>query len=166
MFDFISKHKQLSTQMPRTLSIHQQYSERLQSYLLERFIKPLPLLDQIRARRELKLMKSIRRKLFINHLILRQTDKSGVLHIGHRKDYNRKAKQYRQDTQAYEQLTTNPYDDVFMKVVKFINQLRIDNKIKEKHKSEMMPKRNKTELGYMYFLPKSHKVIIISIKSS
>ncbi|CAF2764146.1 unnamed protein product [Rotaria sp. Silwood2] len=145
--------------IPTTASIYKSYEDRLRADLLVRYLAPLPLIDQLRARRELKIVKSIRQKLKKYRLLLRQTDKSGVLHIGHVKDYERKAAEYRQKTGAYEELTSNPFADIFNRVIQLLNNLRSADKIKENQKTKMMPIRAKTELAYMYFLPKTHKVM-------
>ncbi|CAF3032008.1 unnamed protein product [Rotaria sp. Silwood2] len=145
------------SKIPTTVPMYKFYSERLRTYLLCRYMIPLPLMDQLRARRELKLDKSIRRKLKNYKLVLRETDKSGVLHIGHARDYERKAMEYREKTGAHEELTSNPLDEIFYQVIQLLNKLRSANKISVPQKLKMMPIRNKIELAYMYFLHKSHK---------
>jgi hypothetical protein len=120
---------------------------------------PLPLIDQLRARRELRIVKSIQRKLKKYKLILRETDKSGVFHIGHAIDYQRKAAKYRQDTSAYEELNVNPFNEIIYNVTYLLNQLKTMGKITEGQRMKMIPVRDKTQLAYMYFLPKPHKVI-------
>ncbi|CAF4159579.1 unnamed protein product, partial [Rotaria sp. Silwood2] len=117
----------------------------------------IPLIDQIRALRELKLVQSIRKKLKKYKLILRETDKSGVLHIGRAIDYERKAAEYRQTTGAYEELTSNPFDDIICTVTRLLNQLKSMKRISDWQRSKMNPVRKKTELAYMYFIPKPHK---------
>ncbi|CAF4050299.1 unnamed protein product [Rotaria sp. Silwood2] len=143
--------------LPKTLLMYKFYSERLRIYLLRRYMTPLPLMDHLRARRELKLVKSIGRKLKKYKLILRETDKSGVLHIGHARDYERKAIEYREKTGAYEELTSNPLDEIFYQVIQLLNKLRSTKKISVSQHVKMMPIRNKIEVAYMYFLPKPHK---------
>ena len=162
--DQIKKHMSNVTQLPRipsTANVFKLYSERLRAYLTLRYMAPLPFIDQIRTRRELSLVKSIRRKLKKYQLVLRQTDKSGVFHIGREVDYEQKASEYRIKTCAYEELpsTPNPCNEVFHKVARLLNRLRSENKIKEWQKKKMMPIREETELPYMYFVPKTHKVI-------
>jgi hypothetical protein len=85
-------------------SVYKLYSDRLQACLTHSYMSTLPLRDQMRALRELKIVQSIRRKLIKYKLVLRETDKSGVLHIGRAIDYQRKAAEYRQKTGAYEEL--------------------------------------------------------------
>ncbi len=48
---------------------------------------PLSYLNIIRARKEFQMMKSIQHSLKRGKYILRVTDKSGIFHIGHTKDY-------------------------------------------------------------------------------
>ncbi|CAF4782486.1 unnamed protein product, partial [Rotaria sp. Silwood2] len=143
--------------VPRNIPVYKLYSDHLRAYLTQRYTTPLPLMDQIRALRELKIVKSIRRKLKKYHLVLRQTDKSGVLHIGRAKDYERKAAEYRQKTGAYEELSSNPYNDIICSVTRLLNQLQMNKKIAEWRRQKMTPVRKKTQLAYMYFLPKAHK---------
>lgn len=91
----------------------------------------LPLPYQIRALRELKIVQSFRRKLIKYKLVLRETDKSGVLHIGRAIDYQRKAAEHRQKTSAYEELPSNPFNDIICTVTRVLNQLKASKKIQE-----------------------------------
>ena len=144
--------------IPPTSSLYKFYSDRLRTYLIHRYMTPLPLIDQLRARRELKIVKSIRRKLKKYKLVLRETDKSGVFHIGRAIDYKRKVAEYRQKTGAYEELTSNPFNEIIGNATQLLNQLKVLKKITEGQRICMMPIRDKTELAYMYTLPKAHKV--------
>ena len=163
--DQIKKNMSNLKQLPRipsTAHVFKLYSERLRAYLTVRYMAPLSWIDQIRTRRELSLVKSIRRKLKKHRLVLRQTDKSGVFHIGPEIDYEQKAMEYRIKTRAYEELplTPNPCHDVFVNIARLLNRLRSENKIKEWQKKKMMAIREETELAYMCFVPKTHKVIL------
>lgn len=144
--------------IPSTATIYKTYMERLRTQMVHYYFIPVPIIDYLRAQRELKWMKSIRRKLRKYRLILRQTDKSSIIHISRRQDYLQKAKKYYEETGAYEELASNPYDSTFMAIVQSLNRLRSMNKIKESQKDKMLPKRDQIQLAYMYFLPKSHKV--------
>jgi hypothetical protein len=155
---YLSSRDDLGT-IPVTSPLYKLYFDRLRIYLLDLYISPLPLIDQIRARRELRLVRSIRRKLVKYKLLLRQTDKSGVLHIGHACDYERKAAKYRQETGAYEELQENPFSDIIVNATHLLNQMQATKKISEAQRLKMTPTRHKTHLAYMYFLPKPHKVI-------
>lgn len=158
--NFMSSFKDGRPVIPKTVAMYKLYSERLRTCFTQHYMTPLPLIDQLRARRELKYVKSIRRKLKKHKLILRQTDKSGVFHIGRSIDYQRKGMEYRQNTQAYEELSSNPLNELFFQVIQLLNRLRSVNSIREWQKLKMIPNREKIELAYMYFLPKTHKVRI------
>ena len=144
--------------VPYTSSIIKQFSQQLETCLNERCMAPLSYLDVNRARRELDVVKSIRYKLNKEKLILRVTDKSGIFHIGHSDDYERKVKAYQERTKAYIELPENPLWTVFDKVVRLLNDLRSKNHIKVWQLNKMMPKRDKVELAHLYFIPKPHKV--------
>ncbi|CAF1543724.1 unnamed protein product, partial [Rotaria sp. Silwood1] len=96
---------------------------------------PIPLIDQIRALRKLKMVQSIRKKFkkYWN-TIINQQYKSGVLHIGSAADYERKAVEYRRTTGAYQVLTSNPFDDTICTVTRLLNQLKSLNRIREWHR--------------------------------
>jgi len=121
---------------------------------------PLSLFDELRARRELHLVKSIRHKLTKAQLVLRPTDKSGVFHIGSSSDYERKAIEYRAKTGAYIELSSNPLNEIVNKVYRLLDNLRLTKRISVKQYNKMIPDRAKVHLAYMYFIPKAHKVSI------
>ena len=144
--------------MPQISTILTQFAQQLETYQYQRYMAPLSYLNIYRARRELKLVKSIRYRLKKEKYILRVTDKSGIFHIGHRKDYEEKAEAYRQKTNAYMELATNPLWTIFDKVVHLLNDLRSKKHILAWQLDKMMPKREEVELAYLYFIPKPHKV--------
>jgi len=152
--EFLSENRH----MPQSLPVFKQYAKQLHDCLNLRYRTPLSFIDQIRTRQEYNIINSIRQKLKKAKLILRETDKSGVLHIGRAKDYERKAAIYRSKTGAYIELNFNPLDDIFNKVLHLLNNLKSGKQIFEWQRVKMMPVRNKTELAYKYFLPKVHKV--------
>ena len=76
--------------MSRTSTIIEHFSQQLFMYL--------------RARKELKLIKTIHFRLKKCKYILRVTDKSGIFHVAHATDYERKAEAYRQKKAAYTEL--------------------------------------------------------------
>jgi hypothetical protein len=165
IMDQIKKRMSDLKDRPRILStarVFKLYSERLRAYLIQRYMAPLSFIDRIRAQRELKLVQSIRRKLKQYKLVLRETDKSGVFHIGPEMDYEQKATAYRTKTRAYEELPSDPHplNDAFVQVGRLLNQLRSTEKIREWQKKKMGTIRAETELAYMYFVPKTHKVVV------
>jgi len=146
--------------MPITLlPTVKEFIQQMEVYMQQRYRTPLSYRDIYRTRKELKLMKSIESKLRKGKYILRVTDKSGIFHIGHAKDYEQKAEAYRQKTQAYMELENDPLWSVFDKVVHLLSQLRSKDHIQVWQLEKMMPKRDQVALAYLYFIPKPHKVI-------
>ncbi|CAF3750637.1 unnamed protein product [Rotaria socialis] len=99
-------------------------------------------------------------KISLNRLqldYLSKSNKSGVFHIGNSVDYEKKAEAYRQKTGTYIELDSNPLWSVFDKVIFFLNHLRSKKYILSWQLDKMMPKREKIQLAYLYFIPKSHK---------
>lgn len=120
---------------------------------------PLPYMDQIRAKQEYRIVKSIRRKLKKHKLILRESDKGGNLYIGPKNIFDEKAVDYRTKTGAYKELEENPVDKTLMKVTRLLNELHTKTKkLSKKHYEKMVPSRKEVRLAYMYFNPKTHKV--------
>jgi hypothetical protein len=112
----------------------------------------------LRARTQLKLVKSIRRKLKQANLVLQVTDKGGVFYIGRASDFNEKALAYHTKTEAYVELPSNPLKEVYLKVLQLVNDLHLKKVIRAWQHKKMLPIHDKTRLAHMYFLPKVHKV--------
>jgi hypothetical protein len=119
---------------------------------------PISYLNTHRARKELKLIKSIQFRLKKANYVFRVTDKSGIFHLGNATDYEQKAEAYRQKTGAYIKLGSNPLWTVFDKVVYCLNELRSKDQIRVWQLNKMLPKREEVALAYLYFIPKPHKV--------
>jgi len=146
-------------------SLFKQFSQRLHACLTLRYMTPLPYMDQIRAKQEREIVKSIRRKLKKGKLILRESDKSGNLYIGQKSVFEQKATEYRQQTDAYEELSSNPLEEILIKVTRLLNDLHMTTKdLQAKQYKKMIPTRKDVKLAYMYFNPKTHKVSILIIK--
>jgi hypothetical protein len=122
-------------------------------------MKPLPFIEHVRAQRDLQTMKSIRRKLKKNQLLLRETDKGGNLYVGHINEFEEKAAEYRMKTGAYEELSSSPIEDILSKVTRLLNDLHVKTKqLSLQQYKKMIPNRLTVELAYMYYNPKTHKV--------
>jgi hypothetical protein len=91
-----------------TLPIVKQFTQQMETYLQQRYMASLSYRDIYRTRKELELIKSIESRLKKGKYILRVTDKSGIFHIGHAKDYEQKAEAYLQKTGAYVELESYP----------------------------------------------------------
>jgi hypothetical protein len=55
-------------------------------------------------------------------------------------------------------LASDPLWPIFDKVVHLLNNLRSKDQLHAWQLNEMMPKRNKVALAYLYFIPKPRKV--------
>ena len=143
---------------PNSLSM-KQFSSSLATLFNERFATcSLSYLDLYRMRNDLKLLYSVRRKLRKAACIIRVSDKSGVFHIGLKSDYEKKVSLYQQKTKAYVELPSNPLMEIFYKVVQLVNDLKSKEQIRAWQHKEMVPKKEKIKLAYLYFIPKAHKV--------
>ena len=137
-----------------------QFSTSLEALFNERYVTcTLSYLDQHHMRNDEKLVHSIKRKLRKAACIIRVSDKSGVFHIGLKSDYEKKVSLYQQKTNAYVELSSNPLMETFYKVVQLLNDLRSKEQIRAWQHKEMMPKKEKIKLAYLYFIPKAHKVM-------
>ena len=145
-------------------SLIQQFSDQLEILFNQQRTTSLSYQDINRTKRELKLVLSIKRKLKKLPVIIRQSDKSGVIHIGYKKDYDQKVLAYQQKTQAYVELSSNPLMDTYEKVIHLLNDLRRKNQIDAWQYKKMLPNEKKMQLAYLYFMPKPHKVNVFFIE--
>ncbi|CAF4187077.1 unnamed protein product, partial [Adineta steineri] len=113
--------------------------------------------NMYRTRHELNTILSIKRKLKRLPIIIRQSDKTGIMHIGYKSDYDKKVLLYQEKTIAYKELIYNPLIDTFFKVIRVLNDLLRDKEIKVWQYKKMVPDQNKIQLAYLYFIPKPHK---------
>jgi hypothetical protein len=134
------------------------YAELLENRLRLRFMAPLSFVDQMRAQREYDQVKSIRRKLRKGQLILRVCDKGGGLHLSTKSDYERKADEYRRDTNAYQELSYNPLEEIITNVTNALNELKEKKQLSLYYYNRLVPNLNTVKQSYMYFNPKAHKV--------
>ncbi|CAF4506853.1 unnamed protein product [Rotaria socialis] len=114
--------------LPSTSPLFKQFSQRLHACLTFHYMAPLPYMDQIRAKQEREIVKSIRRKSKKGKLILRESDKSGNLYVGQKSVFEQKATEYRQQTGAYEELSSNPLEEILIKVTRLLNDLHMKTK--------------------------------------
>jgi hypothetical protein len=98
---------------------------------------------------------------FFDPCTIRVSDKSGVFHIGSKSDYDRKVLLYQDKTKAYVELPYDPLMETFYKVVRLLNDLNSKKQMRVWQYNRIMPNKEKIILAYLYFIPKSHKVIAI-----
>ena len=140
----------------------------IKNLLHQLYTTPLPRQLQVRAQYEQRMIRSIQRQLKVSNAIIRPTDKSKVFHLGSAQDYDRKALEYMQKTNAYEEITSgiNPYLDHLRSVLALIDPLLKNEAIDLKlWKHKMRPDPKTIELAHLYFIPKPHKVSSINPKS-
>ncbi|CAF1526878.1 unnamed protein product, partial [Rotaria magnacalcarata] len=135
----------------------QNFNEKLKSLFHERYDDALSYLDKYRIRREIKLVHSIRRKLYRADHIIRVTDKSAVFHVGSMPDYERKVHDYQMKTNSYVELPSNPLMVTYDKVFHLLNELRSKKMILPWQYEKMLLNKNQIKLAYLYFIPKPHK---------
>ncbi|CAF4352455.1 unnamed protein product [Rotaria sp. Silwood2] len=108
-----------------------EFSLDLKNLLEYLYTKKLSRKLSVRAKREHKLIMSIRRYLRkYQQVILRRTDKSKVFHLGDAKDYQRKVLEYMQETEAYEEITSSvsPLASHLQQVTSLLNQFYYTHK--------------------------------------
>lgn len=146
--------------LPTQAAIIKKFSDQLQIIFNQQFSTSICYHDIYRTRKDLKLVLSIKRKLKKLPIIIRESDKSGILHIGYKSDYDKKVLLYQEKTNAYIELSSNPLMDTFYKVIHLLNELETKKQIKVWQHKKMRPDQKKIQLAYLYFIPKPHKVII------
>jgi hypothetical protein len=104
------------------------------------------------------IVKSIREIIQNMNLVIRLTDKGHNFYIGLASEFEKKVEQFFRDTNAFEELPYNPFNETLDKVIQLLNKLRSNERILQWQYKKMMPDRNKCELAHLYFNPKTHKV--------
>lgn len=133
----------------------------IETFLRHFYTTPLPSKLQMRAQYESRLIRSIQKKLQKSNIIIRQTDKSKVFHLGSAEDHHRKALEYMSKTNAYQELpkNINPSMDHLQAVLALIDPLLQKKQINlDQWKQAMRPDPKTVELAHLYFIPKPHKV--------
>ncbi|CAF4964931.1 unnamed protein product [Rotaria sp. Silwood1] len=143
--------------VPLTSLILTTYSNELLNYFNHSYFAPISYQDQLRAIEQATTATSIRRKLEKFNLILRITDKGHNFYVGSMIEFEKKVQKFFQDTNAFIELTENPFNEILNKVIQLLNRLREKNFILAWQYKKMMPDRTKCELAHLYFNPKTHK---------
>ncbi len=144
--------------IPYGASIFKQYKKNLHDYLDQCYFTPLSYKDQIQAKEQAKIFQSIRMKIKQFNLIIRLTDKGNNFYIGSAKEFEKKVQKFFSDTNAFMELSTNPFNEILKKVTQLLNRLREKKLIFKWQYDKMMPDRKTCELAHLYFNPKTHKV--------
>ena len=144
--------------MPRTLPIFKEYSNRLLDHLNHAYFTPISYKDHIQAFEQIQILRSIRKKIKKHNLLIRLTDKSNNFYIGLTSEFEKKVQQFFSDTNAFMELSYNPFHEILNRVIQLLNQLQSKRLITLWQYNQMVPDRTKCELAHLYFNPKTHKV--------
>jgi len=144
--------------IPRTVPIFKQYSDHLLNYLNHSYSTPLSYKDQLLALEQAQIMQSIRQIIQNMNLIIRITDKGHNFYIGLASEFEKKVEQFFSDTNAFIELSYNPFNEILDKVHQLLDKLQSKKLILQWQFKKMKPDPKKTELPHLYFNPKTHKV--------
>ncbi|CAF3780799.1 unnamed protein product, partial [Rotaria sp. Silwood1] len=133
------------------------FSNDLLNYFNRSYFSPLSYKDQVRTAEQAKTVASIRRKIEKSKLIIRMTDKGHNFYIGSAVEFEKKAQHFFQETNAFMELTANPFHEILNKVIELLNRLREKKFILQWQYKRMIPDVTKCELAHLYFNPKTHK---------
>ncbi|CAM4852003.1 unnamed protein product, partial [Rotaria magnacalcarata] len=143
--------------IPRNNAIFKQYSDHLLDYLNQSYFTPLSYKDQLKSLERAEIVGSIRRTIKKMNLIIRVTDKGNNFYIGSAIEFEQKAEKFFSDTNAFIELSYNPFNETLDKVIQLLNTLRGKNLIRKWQYEQMMPDRTTCELAHLYFNPKTHE---------
>ncbi|CAF4078673.1 unnamed protein product, partial [Rotaria sordida] len=143
--------------IPRTKPIFKEYSNHLLDYLNHSYFTPLPYKDQLQTLEQAQIVGSIRQIIKNMDLIIRLTDKGHNFYIGLAIEFEKKVEKFFSDTNAFIELSYNPFNEILDKVIELLNKLYSKKLIWKWQYEEMMPDRTKCELAHLYFNPKTHK---------
>ncbi|CAF3852581.1 unnamed protein product [Rotaria magnacalcarata] len=143
--------------IPRNNTIFKQYSDHLLDYLNQSYLTPLSYKDQLKSLERAQILGSIRRTIKKMNLIIRVTDKGNNFYIGSAGEFEEKAENFFSDTNAFIELSSNPFNEILNKVIQLLNTLRGKDLIRKWQYEQMMPDLTNSELAHLYFNPKTHK---------
>ncbi|CAF2215070.1 unnamed protein product [Rotaria magnacalcarata] len=110
--------------IPRNNAIFKQYSDHLLDYLNQSYFTPLSYKDQLISHEQAQILGSIRRIIQNRNLIIRVTDKGNNFYIGSAVEFEQKATKSFSDTNAFIELSYNPFNEILDKVIQLLNTLR------------------------------------------
>ncbi|CAF4269268.1 unnamed protein product, partial [Rotaria magnacalcarata] len=103
--------------IPRNNAIFKQYSDHLLDYLNQSYFTPLSYKDQLISLRQAQILGSIRQIIQNKNLIIRVTDKGNNFYIGSAGQFEQKAENFFSDTNAFIELSYNPFNEILDKVI-------------------------------------------------
>ncbi|CAF1477135.1 unnamed protein product [Rotaria sordida] len=124
--------------IPRTLPILKEYSNHLHQYLNQCYFAPLSYKDRIQALKQIQTLTSIRRKIKQHKLIIRLSDKGNNFYIGSATEFAHKVQKCFSDTNAFVELSYNPFNEILDNVIRLLNQLASKKLILQWQYKQMM----------------------------
>lgn len=154
----VRRHLVERHRVPYSHNLFRDYSEQLLDYFHHAYLAALPCKDQMQAQQQAQTVASIRQKINEHKLVIRLTDKGHNFYIGSALAFEKKAEQFFAETNAFVQLTENPFNQLVDSVFRLLNTLHSKKLILKWQYEAMMPDRQTTGLAHLYFNPKTHKV--------
>ena len=90
-------------------------------------------------------------------------DKGHNFYIDRATQFQKKAQKFFSDTNAFMELSYNPFNEILNKVIRLPNPFASTKRILQYQCKQMMPDRTNCELAHLYFNPKTHKVHIVKL---
>lgn len=147
--------------IPRTIPLFPQYSHQLNEHLYQSYGKALPYKNQLITLEQAQNVTLIRKIIKNMNLTIRVTDKGGNFYIGSSSAFEKKVNKFFSDTNAFVELSSNPFHQVLEDVIQLLNTLQSKKLILQWQWKKMLPDREKAELPHLYFNPKTHKVHVV-----
>ncbi|CAM4846375.1 unnamed protein product [Rotaria magnacalcarata] len=147
--------------IPQSDAILKQYSDHLLDYLNQSYFTPLSYKDQLISREQAQILGSIRRIIQNMNLIIRVTDKANNFYIGSAGEFEQKARKFFSDTNAFTELSSNPFNEILNKVIQLLNTLRGKDLIRKWQYEQMMPDRTTDKILRPIFDAKCKDTTII-----
>ena len=105
-----------------------------------------------------RVVKRLKNKLRLANVLIQETDKSKVFHLGKAQDCRIKSEIYMKKTAAYMCLDDkDPLPDSIKSVNGYVLNLRLTHRITQKQYEQLTVKSNEVQLAHPYYLPKAHK---------
>jgi hypothetical protein len=136
-----------------------QYSHQLDEHLHHSYAASLSYKDQLVTLEQAQNVALIRQIIKNMNLVIRVTDKGGNFYIGSVIEFEKKVEKFFSDTNAFIELSYNPFNEILDNVIQLLEKLESKKLILQWQFKKMMPDREKTELPHLYFNPKTHKVL-------
>ena len=135
-----------------------QYSHHLDEHLHQSYATPLSYQVQLLTLEQAQNVALIRQIIKNMNLVIRLSDKGNNFYIGLASEFEKKAEKFFLDTNAFVELSYNPFNEVLDGVIQLLDTLQSKKLIFQWQYKKMMPDRAIVELPHLYFNPKTHKV--------